>query len=246
MTQWFYSDDARNRIGPLSADELREHYRQRRVRRDSLVWCEGMVQWLPLERVALELDIDSITPDASLPPPMPPSLPPGIAPTGYAPARVAPPKKKGMSGCLIALIVCAALIIPITAILAAIAIPAYNDYVQRAKVAELIASVEPLKLAIAEHATREGHCPDNNSSDIAPALAQLAQNARVAAVRTGTLQGGHCAFEITLRGAGAMDGKTLLFEASDDAASQWSCNGGDLPYRYRPRQCRTDTNPTPN
>ena len=33
MTQWFYADDARNRVGPLSDVELREHYRQRRLRR---------------------------------------------------------------------------------------------------------------------------------------------------------------------------------------------------------------------
>ena len=34
-----------------------------------------------------------------------------------------------MSGCLIALIICAALAVPVVGILAAIAIPAYNDYV---------------------------------------------------------------------------------------------------------------------
>ncbi|QNP39637.1 GYF domain-containing protein [Lysobacter solisilvae (ex Woo and Kim 2020)] len=237
MTQWFYADDQRNRVGPMSADELREHYRQRRLRRDSLVWSEGMVQWLPLERLALELDIDSVTPDATLPPPVPTGI--GAAP----PANRAPPRKQGMSGCLIALIVCAVVAVPMIAILAAIAIPAYNDYTQKAKVAEAIAMVAPVKAAIAEHGVREGRCPDNDSADLAPLLAQLAQSPRIAATRVGTLEGGHCAFEITLRGIGAQDGKTLLFEADDDV-SRWDCSGGDLPDRVRPAQCRTNPNPT--
>ena len=238
MTQWFYSDDARNRIGPISADELREHYRQRRLRRDNLVWCDGMVQWLPLERVAFELDIDSIIPDAGAPPPMPP---PAGAPTPSAAYRAAP-KKKGMSGCLIALIICAALAIPVLGILAAIAIPAYNDYTQRAKVSEVLGLAAPLKLAIAEHAASQGSCPDNESTDIAAALASLTQSPRVASVRVGTLEGGRCAFEISLRGPGTLDGKTLLFEAVDADSAQWDCSGGDVPARMRPAQCRT--NPT--
>lgn len=237
---WYYVDDARKRIGPLSADELREHYRQRRLHRASLVWCDGMVEWLPLERVAIELDIDSITPDAALPPP----LPAGPAASAYAVHRAAPQKQKGMSGCLIALLICAALAVPMVGILAAIAIPAYNDYVQRAKIAEVLASLEPLKLAIAGHVAREGDCPGNDSAGVAPLLAQLTTNPRAAAVRVGTLQGGHCAFEITLRGLGAQDGKKVLLEARDEAASQWDCSGGDLPDRFRPRQCRT--NPTPD
>jgi len=238
MTQWYYADDARNRIGPLSADELREHYRQRRLRRDNLVWCEGMVQWLPLERVALELDIDSITPDASLPPPMPTSTP---APASAA--YRAAPKKQGMSGCLIAVLICAGLGIPMAGILAAIAIPAYNDYVQRTKVMETMAAVAPLKPAIAEHVASADSCPDSDSTDLAPLLQQLSQHPRVAGVRVGTLQGGRCAFEVSLRGIGTrIDGKTLLFEAIDAAASQWDCSGGDLDARFRPQQCRT--NPT--
>ncbi|GAB3346752.1 pilin [Lysobacter tyrosinilyticus] len=237
MTQWFYSDDARNRIGPISADELREHYRQRRLRRDNLVWCEGMVQWLPLERVAFELDIDSVIPDASVPPPMPTS-----APAAPAAAYRAAPPKKGMSGCMIALIVCAALAIPTLGILAAIAIPAYNDYTQRAKLSEVFSLATPLKIAIAEHAASQDGCPDNDSTDIASALTPLTQSPRVASVRVGALEGGHCAFEISLRGPGALDGKTLLFEAADADASEWDCSGGDLPNRLRPPQCRANPN----
>ena len=241
MTSWYYTDDTRNRIGPLSADELRDHYRQRRLRRDSLTWRDGMAQWQPLASLAVELGLDAITPDPSQPPPLPGS---GPLP-GFTPVR-AMPKKQPMSGCLIALIICAALAVPVMGILAAIAIPAYNDYVQRAKVMEVIADVAPLEQAIAAHVASESTCPDNDSASIAAPLRQLGQNARVAAVRVGTLEGGRCAFEITLQAIGTQsDGTTMLFEASDEGAKAWTCGGGDLPDRYRPRQCRTHPNTTP-
>ena len=150
-----------------------------------------------------------------------------------------------MSGCLIAVLVCAALAIPTIGILAAIALPAYNDYVQRAKIMEVMAAVRPLQLAVREHVASDERCPDNDSADLAPLLQQLSQSPRIASVRVGTLQSGRCAFEITLRGVGVQnDGKTLLFEASDDDASQWDCSGGDLPARARPQQCRTSPNAT--
>ena len=47
-------------------------------------------------------------------------------------------------------------------------------------------------------------------------------------------------YEVSLRGIGTrIDGKTLLFEAVDAAASQWDCSGGDLDARFRPQPCRT-------
>jgi type IV pilus assembly protein PilA len=240
MTQWFYADDARNRIGPISAVELREHYRQRRLRRDSLVWRDGMPQWQALELVAAELELDAVTPDTRVPPPLPAAGTPRVSPQVHA-----TPPKQGMSGCLIAVLVCAALAIPAAGILAAIALPAYNGYLQRAKIMEAIAAVQPLQVAVREHVAGENACPDNGSADLAPLLQQLGQSPRIAAVRVGTLQSGHCAFEITLRGVGVQnDGKTLLFEARGDDASQWDCSGGDLPARVRPPQCRTSPNPT--
>lgn len=237
MTQWYYADASGNRVGPISAEELREHYRQRRLHRDSLVWSEGMVQWLPLERLAIELDIDSVTPDPVLPPPLPATPAPPMQP----PRAAAP--KKGMSGCVIALLVCVAVAVPMAGILAAIAIPAYQDYTQRAKVAEVMIATVPLKTAIAEHILSESACPDDQSNDLAAVIAQLNQHPRIGHVRVGTLEGGHCAFEITLRGPGPVEGKTLLFE-TDAEVRQWDCSGGDLPARYRPIQCRATSTPT--
>lgn len=238
MKPWFYADDARERIGPLSADELRAHYGQRRLRRDSLVWCDGMAHWVPLDAVAIELDIDSVTPDAALPPPLPPRA------GAPRPAAAGAPRTR-MSGCLIALIVSAAVAVPLLGILAAIALPAYNDYLHKAKVMGAVTAVAPLQDAIAAEAARAGVCPGDDSAGIAGVLAQLATHPQIGGIRVGTTGDGRCAFEVSLRGLSPPhDGQTLLFAASADG--RWTCSGGDLPAKLRPRHCRTLPDTVPN
>lgn len=245
MFVWYYHDPGEGRAGPCPAEELRRRFRDRRIQGDTLVWREGLEGWVPLAQVAAELDLDSVTPDTRLPPPLPPA--PSAAP-GHA-SRLAAPSRPRMSGCLIAMLVGAGLAVPLVGILAAIAIPAYNDYSVRAKVAATVAEIEaaPLKAVIAGHVANDTACPDDTSVDTAAALRQLAQSAHVEAVHVGTLAGGTCAFEVTLRGLGAQaDGKTVLFEAwrAGDQL-EWDCSGGDLPARFRPRQCRpTEKDPT--
>ena len=53
--------------------------------------------------------------------------------TAAIPSMFVAPTSISMSGCLVALIVCAAAAVPLAGILAAIAIPAYRDYVERAR-----------------------------------------------------------------------------------------------------------------
>lgn len=245
MQVWYYHDPDQGRVGPCPAEEVRRRFRDRRIQRDTPVWREGLAGWVPLAQVAAELDLDPVTPDTLLPPPLPPAA---SATSGRAARPAAPPQRR-MSGCLIALLVGVGLAVPLVGILAAIAVPAYDDYTVRARVAATVAQIEatPLKAAIAGHLADDMACPDNASADIAAALRQLAQSAHVEAVHVGTLEGGTCAFEVTLRGIGAQaDGRTVLFEARR-AGDQfdWDCSGGDLPARFRPRQCRpTQKDPT--
>jgi type IV pilus assembly protein PilA len=159
---------------------------------------------------------------------------------------------QGMSGCLIAVLVCAALALPTVGILAAIAVPAYNDYVQRAKITEVVAAVATLQLTVREHVAGASACPDNDKRRSCPAAScnSSCQSPRIASVRVGTLQSG----PLRLRDRAAWRtvcrtmAKTLLFEASDDDASQWDCSGGDLPSRFpsvtMPYQPERDFNPS--
>lgn len=223
-------------MGPVSADDLRALYRERRIDRDSLVWREGLREWQPLDRLAEELDLHAVTPDARHPPP----LPPGIAATPAAGVRPAAahagrgrsaPAKKPLSGCLIALIVALVLAVPGIAILAAIALPAYQDYTVRAKTD---AFVSPRALALrtgvanARQALRR--CPEDTGEAGLP-------DDLATGVRVGATAEGHCAFEITVAGAHSkVDGRSIIFVATPDG--QWDCSGGDLPANYRPAPCR--------
>lgn len=243
MTDWYYHDPAQGRVGPLTAEQLRTHYGQRRLQRDTLVWHEGMREWQPLERCSEELQLDGVVQDTSQPPPLP--LPSQAQATrtsasGYpAQPQASGPPPRGLSGCAIAAIVLAVVAVPVVGILAAIAIPAYQDYTIRAKLGAGVTAVAPMmQQAVTEHLDRHGRCPGNR--DLAALLQQLTAAGQATTVQFGALGNGNCAFEFTVRGVAAdVDGKTWLYELhrSGDIRT-WDCSGGDLPARYRPPACR--------
>lgn len=55
MTQWYYSDNERNRHGPLDGAEMIERHRRGELGPDTLVWREGLPQWQPWRDLAAEL-----------------------------------------------------------------------------------------------------------------------------------------------------------------------------------------------
>ncbi|MFC7521073.1 RDD family protein [Xanthomonas populi] len=59
MTQWYYADAQRERQGPIDTDKLVARLSQGIIGRSSLVWREGLPQWVALREVAAELGLDS-------------------------------------------------------------------------------------------------------------------------------------------------------------------------------------------
>ncbi|QNP39636.1 RDD family protein [Lysobacter solisilvae (ex Woo and Kim 2020)] len=45
MSQWYYSDYQRNRLGPVAASDLADLHHAGQLQPDTLVWREGMPQW---------------------------------------------------------------------------------------------------------------------------------------------------------------------------------------------------------
>ena len=82
MNAWYYVDAGHNRQGPVSGEDLAVAFRQGRVNRDTLVWRDGLAQWVPLERHLAEL------------PAPPPALPASDAAAGF-PAGAMPPQAQG-------------------------------------------------------------------------------------------------------------------------------------------------------
>jgi uncharacterized RDD family membrane protein YckC len=55
MTQWYYSDYQRNRLGPVSVADLAMLHANGQLADDTLVWREGLAQWQPWHAVAGEV-----------------------------------------------------------------------------------------------------------------------------------------------------------------------------------------------
>ena len=195
----------------------------------------------------------------SAPPPFPPSSfegpPSGAPPSSHG---AAPPPKKGLSGCAIAAIVlgvAGVIGLALLGILAAIAIPQYQDYIVRTQVSATVREASELQIGVDRHVAEYEVCPD------ADAFASIAENAFSSVTADpmqiltgdGTLSGrwewresladGHCVFDaVFVKPGHAIDGTTLEFR--QDGAGGWACDGGTLPAVYRRLTCAsTPTSP---
>jgi uncharacterized RDD family membrane protein YckC len=143
-----------------------------------------------------------------------------------------------LSGCLIAFLIGIGLMIAIAVlgILAAIAIPAYSDYTERAHVASALAAASDAKVLIAEAMlSNEGSCPENGSSGLLAPEAYAGPH--VARIDIGRFEEGGCGLAIWLRersGGEPTDSVVLEF---DPASHTWTCTS-NLPDRSLPSQCR--------
>lgn len=225
MSDWYYSTGADQRQGPLDSNDLIAQFRQGRIGLDTLVWRDGQAQWQPLGDFATELGLTGGA--------MPPPLPPRAVPT---PQALSAPPKSGMSGCMIALIVGGALALPMIAILAAIALPAYNDYTLRAQVASALPVAEPAKAALSEHLSREQTCPNNEEAGFGSPASYA--SGTVASISFGQFESDLCGMELILAvpGKAALDGKAVWLEY-DPSDSSWQCSS-EIDDKFLPANCR--------
>ncbi|MBA0447277.1 GYF domain-containing protein [Stenotrophomonas maltophilia] len=245
MSEWFHAEGNRQQ-GPLPAEQLVELFRNNQISLDTLVWRDGLPQWQALRTVVDELGLivpgldataQAVQPEPEpAAPPQPPVLPPS---TPYAAtAGVLPPQKKKLSGCALTAIIGGGLLlvlVPIMAILAAIALPAYNDYTVRAKIAAAADALHPLQDQVEHFADDQGRCPGANDPGF-PAPGDFTQ-AGLSAVNIGRFNNGHCGIEATLALPGkSVDGDLLWLEYDRDSG-RWECSG-ESNDKYLPPSCR--------
>ena len=130
------------------------------------------------------------------------------------------------------------IVVAIIAILAAIAISQYQDYVIRSQVSEGSALADGVKTAMAEFEQNNGRFPTSNES-AGLALSTSILGSYVSDVNVGSTNG-----QVTVtygRKANAkISGNTLVFSAVTHAGSiEWNCqNNGTVDAKYRPSSCR--------
>lgn len=123
------------------------------------------------------------------------------------------------------------IVVAIIGILAAVALPAYQDYTIRAKVSELVMAASGVKATIAEKAAN-----DNTLASSGTGMS-IATTGKVA---FSTITAGG---QITVAGSAASVGTvvTIVLSPSFNAGKViWSCNtqGQTSLYKYVPAECR--------
>ena len=135
------------------------------------------------------------------------------------------------------------IVIAIIGILAAIAIPAYQDYTIRSKVSEGLNLAGAAKLAVAETYDSKGGMPSaGNISYGLPTAASIAGNyvaSVAAAATTGVIT---ITYNTNVGGNPSANGKIIVLtpDTSSIGAMGWTCGGGatDMPNKYLPATCR--------
>jgi len=125
------------------------------------------------------------------------------------------------------------IVVAIIGILAAVAVPAYQDYTVRAKISEALAQADMAKNAVAEFRQTMSSYPNSNAS------AGLASQASFLSKYVSTLAVGTSGvITVTVTASTGTNG-TITMTPTVGAAGQidWRC-GGTVPAKYRPSSCR--------
>ena len=133
------------------------------------------------------------------------------------------------------------IVVAIIGILAAVAVPAYQDYTIRAKVTEGIAAAGAAKAGVADAFDSSGVLPSTNK---AAGLAESSADYATTYIKSLGV-GNNGVITVTFKKLGspgsADTDKTLEFTPSANTATgalTWSCTTGTLVNKYRPAVCR--------
>jgi type IV pilus assembly protein PilA len=144
------------------------------------------------------------------------------------------------------------IVVAIIGILAAFAIPVYQDYIGRTQMSEAMVLADGLKVAVAENFAQDGACPVNGGNGIAAAISiKGAYVAKVdAASSTDEAGATACTITATMREDSVTTGVraqtlTLTMGSAADAGSiTWTCTSS-AAQKYLPKMCSTTvTTPT--
>lgn len=134
------------------------------------------------------------------------------------------------------------IVVAIIGILAAIAIPAYQDYIARSQLSEALVLSSQYKIAISSVYSQTSACP--TLAEFGLSAPTDAGGNFVESVNTTTLTGTICAIEFTFKSSGVstgLQGKHLtlamISQTADLGASNWSCTSTDIAQRYLPISC---------
>jgi type IV pilus assembly protein PilA len=138
------------------------------------------------------------------------------------------------------------IVVAIIGILAAVAIPAYQDYMARAQITEAVTLAEGLKTSVSENFMQAALCPDNSAAAVnGISIATDVKGNNVLSVTTGGTYAttGGCTITAKMKASGVNPGITskqirLTLSGADKGSMVWTCSS-DANDKYVPKQCQT-------
>lgn len=142
------------------------------------------------------------------------------------------------------------IVVAIIAILAAIAIPQYQNYITKSQFSESQTVADGLKTPIVEYYNQTGGCPSNTTTGFQAATAYVGKyvaSATLAAASTTT-----CMIEVQFKGTGSVSAplnqKTVTFASTNNGGTiTWQCyadgtnQSSSISGKYLPQVCKAGT-----
>ena len=126
------------------------------------------------------------------------------------------------------------IVVAIIGILAAVALPAYQDYTVRAKTSEVVLAASGGKTAVAEAYQTLGHMPSAGSAGFATQTSPY-----VSSVTYATASVTEATITATAKGETKITGSTVTLNGKADTVGvvTWVCSG-NIASKYLPANCR--------
>ena len=128
------------------------------------------------------------------------------------------------------------IVVAIIGILAAVAIPAYQDYIARSQVTEAVYLAQAGKTPLAEFYSDKGVWPSTADQVMGTISGKYVSNITITG---GSGVSGSITLTAIMKSSGV---NTAIIDKTVDLTSPdgklWSCTGGNLPSKYRPSACR--------
>jgi type IV pilus assembly protein PilA len=125
------------------------------------------------------------------------------------------------------------IVVAIIGILAAVAVPAYQDYAKRANASEGLTLAAAAKTAVEDFWASKARLPGNNASAGLPSATSITGNA-VRKVEVGT----NGLITITYNTKVASGTTLNLSPVTVNGVVQWKCKAGTVHAKYLPSSCR--------
>ena len=133
------------------------------------------------------------------------------------------------------------IVVAIIGILAAVALPAYQDYTKRAKVAEILILASKDKVSVSEYYMSTGNYPNVAQSGVS---LDADQSEFITAIAyTTTTNPDTALLTYTVHATKIAAGTVVFTGTGSSSGVKWDCDAGGtpiLPVKYLPANCRGD------